>query len=352
MAYTIDYSDGNKTAISVASKTVDTTTNISLVGQGYEGFGEVMAENLLHIMENFASSNAPSRPVEGQFWYDSTNNQIKYFDDTVANGGNWKAVASMTYHPVAPVGTGEQNGHFWLDSDTGVVYIRYNGAWNSIADVAGDTGVNARTRYDTSDTAHRTIEVVVGGIVVSIASSDGTDWAPQTSGANIEYLEDGTTLLNTDFPIIRAGMNMNTRTGYFFSGTATQAQYADLAERYHADGVYDYGTVVKIGGQHEVTQTTHSYCPCVFGIVSTAPAFMMNSMAGPDETHPYIALSGRVPVKVTGTIQKGERLVTSDIPGHAMGAGPTPDWRYVIGRALEDKRCDGQGIIEGVVGTK
>lgn len=352
MAYTVDYTDGTKTAISVANSAVDTTTNIGLVGQGYKNYGEVVAENLLHMLENFASGSAPSKPVEGQLWFDSANDQLKYFDNTVANSGNWKPVASMAVQSTAPTSVGETDGHFWLDSDTGILYLYYNGSWIAINDVAGDTRVVARTRYDISDATHRTIEVVVNGEIVSITSSDATTWQPQNSGANTEYLEDGTTLLNTEFATIAQGINLNSGSSYFFSGTATQALYADLAERYHADAPYPYGTVVKIGGVHEITQTTTEHDGQVFGIVSDKPAFAMNSGAGGSATHPYVALSGRVPVRVTGKVSKGDRLVSSNVPGHAMAGGDGLNWQFVIGRALEDKINEASGIIEAVVGTK
>jgi hypothetical protein len=81
---------------------------------------------------------------------------------------------------------------------------------------------------------------------------------------------------------------------------------------------------------------------------------MLNDAAGPNNTHPHVALAGRVPCKVNGPVRKGDRLVTSNIPGHARApiAGDQIDWAHVIGRALEDKIGEGQGIIEIVVGVK
>jgi hypothetical protein len=352
MGYTVKYSDGNKTPITVATATVDTTTNIGLVGKGYIDFGEVVAEDLLHMLENFANFSAPSKPVEGQLWYDSAANSLKYFDETIADSGNWKPVASMSYQSIAPTTVGEKDGHFWLDSDTGLLYIYYNGAWVVIADTSGDTRVIARTRYDTNDATHRTLEFVVAGKIVSITSSDTTDWTPQNSGINTEYLEDGVTFLNTEFTTITQGINLNEGDAYFFSGTATSALYADLAERYESDAVYSYGHVVKIGGEKEITETNTADCTDVFGIISDSPAFAMNSGAGNAKTHPYVALSGRVPVKVIGRVNKGERLVASATAGHAQAASLDADWRSIIGRALENKIDDGYGHIEVVVGTK
>ena len=83
MAYTVDYTDGTKTAILVNDGTVDTTTDLKLIGKNYSRYGEVVAEDFLHLLENFAAGTAPSRPSEGQLWYDNTNNCMKYFDVSV-----------------------------------------------------------------------------------------------------------------------------------------------------------------------------------------------------------------------------------------------------------------------------
>lgn len=366
MAYTVDFTNGTKTPITVTNNSVDTSTSIGLVGQGYKIYGEVIAEDLLHLLENFASGSAPTKPIEGQLWYDSNTNQLKYFDDTVANAGNWKAVASMTVQSDAPTAVGERDGHFWLDSDTGELYLYYNGQWISLGNAGGATRVVARQRYGNPDanndgiadsaaeTLYDTIEVIVNGQIVSVTSSSSTGWIPVAAGANTEYLEDGITPMRDHFSTIRQGINLNGSENYVFAGTALEALYADLAERYHADDHYQYGTVVQIGGEKEVTQTVSAYSPDVFGVVSTNPGLKMNAGAGNDMTHPYIALSGRIPVRVVGKVSKGERLVSSSIPGHAMSAGSEAgiNWQYVIGRALEDKINDEPGIVEVVVGAK
>ena len=110
------------------------------------------------------------------------------------------------------------------------------------------------------------------------------------------------------------------------------------------------GDVVKIGGDKEITKTTEEADSDVFGVISTDPAFKMNSGAGEDSTHPYVALSGRVPCKVQGTVTKGQRLVSSTTPGVAVGVTDTVSPLSLVGRALESKTTEGLGTIEIVVG--
>ena len=139
-----------------------------------------------------------------------------------------------------------------------------------------------------------------------------------------------------------------------FDGTATAAQYADIAERYEADAVYAAGTVVKLGGDKEITATTNAADTDVFGVVSANPAFMMNSKAGSNDTHPFIAFSGRLVVKLIGSVSKGQRIVSSENAGVARAATPeeATNCFAVIGRALADKTDEGLGTIEIVVGAK
>jgi hypothetical protein len=130
--------------------------------------------------------------------------------------------------------------------------------------------------------------------------------------------------------------------------TASAAQYADLAERYSADQEYEPGTVMSFGGDHEITQSTLSHDPRVAGVVSTAPAYLMNADL---ENGTALALQGRTPVKVIGRILKGDMLVASQTPGVASAldsSAYTPG--CVIGKALESYDSQTVGTIEVVVG--
>ena len=132
-----------------------------------------------------------------------------------------------------------------------------------------------------------------------------------------------------------------------FSGTATSARYADLAERYEADAILEPGTVVCFGGTKEITACDHPNDHAVAGVVSTDPAYMMNSAAGNNDTHPYIALTGRVPVKVVGPVAKGDLLVASSVKGHAM-ANNGAKAGTIIGKAI-GSIDSGEGVVEALI---
>jgi len=361
MPYTVDYSDGLKAPLVVADGTVNTETDITLVGKNYARYGELIAENLLHLLENFAGSASPDNPSEGQLWYDNVNNVLNYFDDRASAGGVWKPLATLIVSETEP--THEiAEGTLWMDSDGfgagGKVYIYFSGEWLPLQVANKNNSVIHAQVLDTSLVTHNVLKVSANGILVGIISSDTTDWVPNydVSGGTAEYSLDGVTLLKDLFPIVKAGYNLNVSGSEFlFNGTATSAQYADLAERYEADAVYDYGTVVEIGGAKEITICHHDLCDRVFGVISTRPGLMLNSMAGDNNTHPYVALAGRVPCKVVGTVRKGDRLVTSgEMPGHARAVSfdDAVSYQHVIGRALESKINTEPGLIEIVVGAR
>ena len=135
-------------------------------------------------------------------------------------------------------------------------------------------------------------------------------------------------------------------------GTATAAQYSDVAERFASDSVYAPGTVVALGGAEEITQVNEEASDEVFGVVSSLEqaAFKMNDGAGNNDTHPYIAMTGRVDVKVIGIVNKGDRLISASVPGYARAATKAECTAFnVIGRALTSKTTAGQGSVLAAV---
>jgi len=148
--------------------------------------------------------------------------------------------------------------------------------------------------------------------------------------------------------------NIGSASAYFNTvfAKATSAQYADVAERFAADIEMQPGTVVELGGLEEITQSNTELSDTVFGVISTQAAYLMNSGAGSDATHPPVAMTGRVPVRTIGPVAKGDRLVSAG-NGLARAARPGEATSFnVIGRALKDKSTTDEGMVEAIVSIK
>ena len=199
---------------------------------------------------------------------------------------------------------------------------------------------------------------VVGGVITGTSTSvTGSQTAASTVGGVIT----GSSLSVTTGTITGGNIvngngngvgNIGSSTTYFNTvfAKATSAQYADLAEMYCGDKLYSPGTVVDFGGTNEITTTAKSHSTRVAGIISTNPSYLMNS-ALDCTTALEVALVGRVPCSVVGTIHKGDRLVSSDLPGVAQALNMS---QYqpgcIIGKSLEDYNSAEPGVIEVAVG--
>lgn len=229
------------------------------------------------------------------------------------------------------------------------------------------------------------IKLNVGGIstsVMSISGSTGTVNIPSLSanisgnlavpGANTQVIfndngsagaDSGFTFNKVSGAVTVKGIlnangngvgNIGSSGGYFNTifATATTALYADVAERFAADEELAPGTVVELGGVAEITRSIEDLSDRVFGVISTRPAHLMNGGAGPDSTHPPVAMTGRVPVRAIGAVRKGDRLVSggNGLARAARSGEATPF--NTIGRALEDKLDTEVGMVESIVSIK
>jgi len=194
----------------------------------------------------------------------------------------------------------------------------------------------------TDTTGQYASTVGVSGSGLSCTAANADDATAYTITSNATSANTGNTIVFRD-----ASGNFIAN---IMTGTATAARYADLAERYAADREYTVGTVVVFGGDKEITTTNIKMDTAVAGVISANPAFRMNCEAGEDNTHPYVALAGRVPCRVAGKIKKGNIMVTSGIPGVAVAASGDIKVGSMIGKALEDYDSDHIGTIEVAVG--
>jgi hypothetical protein len=234
------------------------------------------------------------------------------------------------------------------------------GGTNAVGNIGSPTGY-FQTSY--ISTLNATIGNITGNITGGNVLTGGLISATSTitSAANItggNLITSGTTGILSVNSITHTGTNATGNIGssssYFNQvfATATTALYADVAERFAADEVLEAGTVVELGGSAEITRSITELSENVFGVISTRAAYLMNGGAGENDTHPPVAMTGRVPVKVTGVVHKGDRLVSAGA-GIARAAQPGEATAFnVIGRSLVDKLTPESGTIEAIVTIK
>ncbi len=237
-----------------------------------------------------------------------------------------------------------------VKQDSGLIYNPSTGSLSSAVFIGALTG-NADTCTTASAVAANSVALgtdTTGNYVATGAvSGTGLSGSSSSEGGTFTVTSNATSANTASTIIARDGSG--NFTANVATLTATAARYADLAERYTADADYEPGTVVELGGEQEVTQTTRPISVAIAGIVSTDPAYLMNA----DLTDGIsVALIGRVPCKVIGIIHKGDILVSSLTPGHAEAHRDihSPPAGSVIGKAIESKSNDGSGVIEVLVG--
>ena len=266
--------------------------------------------------------------------------------------GTTTATGSSTGNMSVSAGTlvanieGNVTGAVTGNADTATALATTRAWWRNFNGTAAINlpGVNAAGNQNTSGTA-----AIATTVTAADESSDtscnllfvtaATGNLPPKTGTNLTFNSSAGTLTTTTF----VGN---------LTGTATAAQYSDVAERFASDSAYTPGTVVALGGAEEITQVNEEGSDEVFGVISSLDqaAFKMNGGAGNDDTHPYIAMTGRVDVKVIGSVNKGDRLISASVPGYAKAATKAECTAFnVIGRALTGKTEAGQGSVLAAV---
>jgi hypothetical protein len=481
MAYTINHYSG-ASLTTVADGTVDTTTDLTLVGKNYAGYGQIQNENFVYLLENFANSSSPSNPLTGQIWFDSGTSKLKFWDGT-----QFRTTGGAEIGTTAP--TGLTQGDFWFDTSTNQLFAWTGTSYVLVGPqaVAGSstTEMLSTSVKDTNGTAHTVIEAIDNGQIIFVISADSEFtldstinpitgftqiqqgvtlcytnnnstpgvttsshrfWGTATNADRLgglsasSYVQAGSAAFSTvvNFadvgytvgnPVARLRVfnnnastptiqnesnntivfqttvgstlvtplqlvgadvlpgttttsnlgsssyqwsnvwattfngNATSATGLAFNstvitpssatspntvairdnsgnlnattfnGASTTSYYADLAEKYLPDAVYEPGTVMAVGGNKEV-------CACsatdiAIGVVSTNPAYMMNSeLVG----GVYIALKGRVPVKIFGGCSKGDRIVPYGAGWGCSDNNAPGNGNPIFAVALED--CD------------
>jgi len=206
MAYTVNKSNtaASPNQYTVQDSILNTQTDLEFVGKGYAGYGEVIAENFLHLLENFSNTSAPGKPIKGQLWYDETSAKIKVY-----TGSSFQPVGGATYSSVAPAGLNA--GDLWIDSDTQQLYFN-NGATNVLVGPPASSGTKNGFEYstisDSSDNERNITRVYNNDVQVAIISD--ASFTPKVAISG--------------FATITKGINLSTAiAGNKFTGTATNS---------------------------------------------------------------------------------------------------------------------------------
>ena len=367
------------------------------------------------ISSTTASSSTPTSNVTGDLWFDTTNQQLKVYNgstfilvgpaSTSGQGTSGAIVTTVTdnlsvdhvvvqlyvqntivgiiskdatFTPQAAIGGFATIGP-GLQLSTTVSSALFRGT-STNSQLFNSLTSAQFLRSDENDTTTGTLGILTdSGMTVGVdqdakisvtTATSQVNIQNQTQDANIAIrVNDGgtaTTALLVEGSTSLVGVlgltnlnangvgNIGSATTYFNTvfAKATSAQYADVAERFAADVEMEPGTVVELGGEAEITMSREELSENVFGVISTRAAYLMNSAAGDDKTHPPIAMTGRVPVRVIGSVRKGDRLVSAG-NGFARSAKPGEATHFnVIGRALENKLGTENGMVEAIVATK
>jgi hypothetical protein len=216
MAYTINRTDG--TAITtITDGTIDNTTSLTLFGKSYSGFGEFLNEDLVKLLENSASTSAPTAPLRGELWFDTNTNQLKVYD-----GSTFKPTGGSKAQATAP--TSPSAGDLWLDTDDNQVYVYTGSAWQLVGPVytSGQTLSGWKIETVTASTVNKVIaSMYVGNIRVAVLSKES--FTPDGGSPS------GSPLASNGFATIAAGLTLNSTLGAQYSGNSAQASAIDVS---------------------------------------------------------------------------------------------------------------------------
>ena len=212
MSYKLNKTDGSLLVDLVDGQLDTTSSDLTLIGRNYSGFGEVLNENFIQLLENFANSAAPTNPVRGQLWFDTTENRLKVYNGTAFTASGGVTVQASQPNMVA--------GDLWIDSNASQLYF-FDGtnlrlAGPTYSRQSGTSGFTVVSVLDTQSITNYVVKMFVGGSLVGVHSN--ASFTP-SAGAQI------TELVTSANPTGAITKGFNTvGTDYKFVGTSTVSE--------------------------------------------------------------------------------------------------------------------------------
>ena len=339
MAYTVNKtnSSASPSSYTVQDGVLNTQTDLKFIGKGYAGYGEVIHENFLHLLENFANSSAPSKPIQGQLWYDSGASQLKvYTGSNFVPAGN-----TVPYGPTAP--SNLVTGDLWIDSDTAQLFF-YNGTSNILIGPNTSAGANTNgftfeTITDNTDTDQNVTKLFNNGNLIAIISED--EFTPKAAISGFGTIKKGITLSTAISDLKFAG-----------TATDTDALGGVAAANYLRSNANDTtsGTLginndsgVKIGVDNDLSLTVDSTGAVVQNIISDRDITFKVNTGGTTTT--LMTMDGSAARIGIGTITPTTKLDVSGTVNATAFTGPITG--NVVGNVTGDVTGDVTGTVTG-----
>ena len=225
MSYIINTYNGNQLTV-IADGTVDNTTELSLVGKNYSGYGTFQNDNFIYLLENFANVSAPTKPISGQLWFDNSSNKLKVYDKNL----NWKTISGADTSTGFPSYLTE--GDFWFDTIKNQLYVYSTSGYKLIGPPQVESGTSSFqviTVKDTAGTPHDIITASVKGTTIFTVSNDATFTLMPSINPISGFIDihPGLTLANTT-DVLNPGYTSQGVLAFKFYGTSTNTDTINI----------------------------------------------------------------------------------------------------------------------------